>query len=271
MNEIQDRLNRGANVAMARRYGVTAQGLENAKNTMQRTQAAADKANALYNEAVERGDSEENIRNLYKDKVAAETAAAKAKSKYDEGKKFADTHRVSPTFEEEHRPSLRERIRQAHLPGRPGASESPGHRPDMLVQDSDGNILDREGAITYRRVLDDNGVSKYIDAATGVDVSTSVSTGPGDSDYRYEYEFDESKVVFNPGTAHQDIPSRVTGTREKWNDDRYHRTDNRWDPNSGKDVANENETGFTQVAGVSVGQGQNNPASGGGHGGGSNT
>ena len=55
----------------------------------------------------------------------------------------------------------------------------------------------------------------------------------------------------------------LTGTRENWTDDRTARTDNRWDPNSVKDASNEAETGFTQVAGVSVGQGQNNPIGGG--------
>ena len=100
MNEIQDRLNRGANVAMARRYGVTAQGLENAKNKMQRTQAEADFAAANYQQALQRGADTATLNDLWNKKAAAETTAAKAKSKYDEARKYADTHRVSPTFEE---------------------------------------------------------------------------------------------------------------------------------------------------------------------------
>ena len=263
MNNIQDRLNRSANVATARRYGVTAQGLENAKNKMLRTQAAADHAAADYQQAVQRGADTQTLNDLWDRKTAAETAAAKAKSKYEEGKKYADTHRVSPTFEEEHRPSFRERVRQVHLPGRAGAAESAGRRPDMYVQDKNGNLVDRRGNILYDRQVDANGYDYYTDHATGIDVSRRIPTGPGASDYRYEFDF-SNEVVFNAGTQHQDIPSRVTGTRENWTDDRTARTDNRWDPNSQKDISNEAETGFTQVAGVSIGQGQNNPNIGGG-------
>ena len=262
MNDIQDRLNRGANVAMARRYGVTAQGLENAKNKMQRTQAEADFAAANYQQAVQRGADTQTLNDLWDRKTAAETAAAKAKSKYEEGKKYADTHRVSPTFEEEHRPSLRERVRQAHIPGRAAPAEAASRRPDMYVQDKSGNLIDRQGNVLYDRRTDANGYDEYFIHGTNTSVSRRIPTGPGASDYRYEHDFN-NEVVFNPGTQHQDLPSRITGTRENWTDDRTARTDNRWDPNSVKDASNEAETGFTQVAGVSVGQGQNNPVGGG--------
>jgi hypothetical protein len=262
MNDIQDRLNRGANVAMARRYGVTAQGLENAKNKMQRTQAEADFAAANYQQAVQRGADTQTLNDLWDKKTAAETAAAKAKSKYEEGKKYADTHRVSPTFEEEHRPSLRERVRQAHIPGRAAPAEAASRRPDMYVQDKSGNLIDRQGNVLYDRRTDANGYDEYFIHGTNTSVSRRIPTGPGASDYRYEYDFN-NEVVFNAGTQHQNLPSRITGTRENWTDDRTARTDNRWDPNSVKDASNEAETGFTQVAGVSVGQGQNNPVGGG--------
>ena len=132
----------------------------------------------------------------------------------------------------------------------------------MYVQDKDGNLINRQGQILYDRKVDNHGQDYYVDHATGVSVSRPEPLGiPGE--YRYVHEF-SNEVVFNAGTQHQDIPSSVTGTREKWTDDRSVRTDNRWDPNSAKDAANEAETGFTQVAGVSVGQGQNNPVSGGG-------
>ena len=270
MNDIQDRLNRGANVAMARRYGVTAQGLENAKNKMIRTQSAADKAKADYEQAVMRGADTDTLNNLWKKKTDAETAAAKAKSKYDEGRKFADTHRVSPTFEEEHRPSLRERLGQAHLPGRPGAAEA--RRADMYVQDSEGNLTDRKGNILFDRKVDANGYDYYVDHATGVRVSEQVDLGGGKYTYKHDFtRADGDNAVFNAGTQHQGILGGIAGTKEDWSDTRTHRTDNRWDPNSAKDVDNENVTGFTPVANVSVGQGQNNPVSDSGQGGGSDS
>ena len=114
------------------------------------------------------------------------------------------------------------------------------------------------------RKVDANGYDYYVDHDTGVSVSRQVDLGAGK--YRYEHDFrrtDGNNVVFNAGTKHQGVMGGIAGTREDWSDNRTHRTDNRWDPNSAKDASNEAETGFTQVAGVSVGQGQNNPVGGG--------
>ena len=318
MNNIQDRLNRGANVAVARRYGVTAQGLENAKNKMFRTQEAADLAEARYQQAVQNGADQNTLNNLWNEKTAAQRTAAKAKSKYEEGKKYADTHRVSPTFEEEHRPSLGERFRQAHLPGRASAAESVGRRPDMYIQDANGNFLDREGTEIYRRVqvaapkYDKNGNPVYVrdsnnniktftdsngnqipqqeyelvdryrtvnpNGTIAAPTNTSYVTLDGRNasendpgayiriDRAYDQELSQldNAVFYGNRTEHQTIADRVHGTRETWNNEASQRSDNRWDPNSTKDRANEGLSGAgrEQIEFYNPGQGQNNPMGG---------
>ena len=77
---------------------------------------------------------------LYDYQNETATAAYKAKKTWDEGKEFAKTHRVNPTFEEEHRPSWREKLSPF--------SESQSRRPDMYIANRKGrngyqNIADR--------------------------------------------------------------------------------------------------------------------------------
>lgn len=128
-NRLQDNLNRNANIRMARNYGVTAAGLARAKQLSQ----AADERAAVAKDAYERftqgnmddyeraqyarnnrlilagsrEQQDEIIRNhMYNNMNETASAAVKAKKKWDEGKEYAKTHRINPSFEEEHRPSL---------------------------------------------------------------------------------------------------------------------------------------------------------------------
>ena len=129
VNNLQDRLSRSANIRMARRYGVTAAGLDVAKEISQNADAEAARAKDLYERFTQgnmsdyeraqyasreglaltgsRDQQDEIIRNhMYNKMNDTASAAFKAKKKWDEGKEYAKTHRVNPSFEEEHRPSL---------------------------------------------------------------------------------------------------------------------------------------------------------------------
>lgn len=133
-NRLQDRLSRSANIRMARRYGVTASGLDVAKKKMYDAQDQAAKSKDLYDRFLKgqatnqemaeiaaingidynsrtgtfgSTEAKEQMRAaLYKYQSSDAKAAAKAKSLYEEGAEYAKTHRVNPSFEEEHRPSL---------------------------------------------------------------------------------------------------------------------------------------------------------------------
>ena len=141
LNNVRDRMTRGAGISMARRYGVTTDSVASAKSEMFRTADEADKAKNLYerfskdpnslteSEMQSIADRFENVsydkltrrlvgtptsmdnvqQALQNEMYIAQSNAGKAKSNYDKASKFADTHRVSTSFEEEHRPSLRER------------------------------------------------------------------------------------------------------------------------------------------------------------------
>lgn len=134
INNLQDRLSRGANIRMARRYGVTAAGLDVAKKNMYAAQDQAAKSKDLYDRflkgkatneemaeiAANKGidynartgtfgstEAREQMRKaLYDYQSSDAKKAAKAKSLYDEGAEYAKSHRINPSFEEEHRPSL---------------------------------------------------------------------------------------------------------------------------------------------------------------------
>ena len=129
INNLQDNLNRRASIRMARKYGVTAAGLDRAKQLSQDADAKAALAKDAYERftqgnmddyeraqyvrdnrlilAGSREQQDETIRNhMYNNMNETASAAFKAKKKWDEGKEYAKTHRISPSFEEEHRPSL---------------------------------------------------------------------------------------------------------------------------------------------------------------------
>ncbi len=194
MNAINDRLMRDAGINVARKkYGVTAQGLDIAKDKMHEDQAAADSEKDLYDRFNRGQASEAEVRAWAKRNNATydssrgtitdsngtvKTArkaiydsannlsikAAKSKSNYEEAKKFADSHRVTPSFEEEHRASLGERFHAVRR------SERLKNRPDMFNDIGEG------------------------------------------------------------ATAHQRLADRIWGSRENWSDSESDRTDNRWSP-----------------------------------------
>lgn len=197
VNAANQRLQRASATRFARRYGVTGEGVAVAKKHMLDTQAAASESKDLYDRFLDGNvsdaqlnaiatangftytgsdaDKEQIRRILYNRQASDATAAAKAESKYKEGKEFADSHRLTPTFEEEHRASWRERV-----PFRGNYSET--RRPDMY------NARGRS-------------------------------------------------------TSHQSMADRVLGSPDDWRNpvsSTNPRGDNRWDPNSSRDVDNNN-------------------------------
>ena len=152
VNAANQRLQRASATRFARRYGVTGEGVEVAKGNMYKLKDQADKSKDLYDRFLKGtamndelaqvaamngidynartgtfandGERDKMQRALYKYQADDAKAAAKAESLYKEGKQFADSHRLSPTFEEEHRASWRERV-----PFRGNYSET--RRPDM--------------------------------------------------------------------------------------------------------------------------------------------
>ena len=191
INNMQNSLSRKAGIRMARKYGVTAAGLDRAKELSQQADAKAAKAKDFYERftqgnmddyerakyardnklilAGSREQQDEIIRNdMYNKMNETATAAFKAKKKWDEGKEYAKTHSISPSFEEEHRPSLLGEKRRDII-----------NRPDLYNARGRGK------------------------------------------------------------TAHQTMGDRVFGSHDKWDDPTTPRTENRWNPNSAKDVDND--------------------------------
>ena len=145
VNSVNDRLMRDAGINRARKlYGVTAAGLDVAKQKMFADEKAYNDSQDLYDRFVRgnmditqknaiiaaNGGNEETARQaLMSHMESKKKAYSKSKSNYEDAKKFGDSHRISPSFEEEHRRSLRER-----LPG----SESRTRRPDMYNERGKG-------------------------------------------------------------------------------------------------------------------------------------
>lgn len=227
VNAMRDRLIRSSSQRVARKYGVTAAGLETAKKNSLAADAKAAEAKDLYERFVKgqtdvgdvalaelaaRNNINYNARTgqfateedrvkmrqaLYDYQNETATAAYKAKKTWDEGKEFAKTHRVNPTFEEEHRPSWREKLSPF--------SESQSRRPDMY-------IANRKGRNGYQNIAD-----------------------------------------------------RIAGSHEDWKDSSTPRTDNRWDPN-GTRTNIDNETMHDNPYGIPTpGEGPG-PGRGPGHG-----
>lgn len=155
MNAINDRLMRDAGINVARKkYGVTAQGLDLAKNKMFDDEKELNRSQDRYDRFV-RGQMDQTERDsLIAQYGSAENARdallstvesnkkkyGQSKTNYEEAKKFADSHRVTPSFEEEHRASLRERIPKFK-------STRLKERPDMF------NDIG-EGATSHQRLAD---------------------------------------------------------------------------------------------------------------------
>lgn len=143
VNSINDRLMREAGINRARKlYGVTANGLAQAKKAMFDRQDEASVLQDYYNRMMQGNLTDGEINHIrseggwdaannkvteayrdriYKEMGNAQTTAAKAKTHYEDAKKFADSHRVTPNFEEEHRWSFAERI---------GFGDAPRNRDD---------------------------------------------------------------------------------------------------------------------------------------------
>ncbi len=137
-NAASQRLQRASATAIARRYGVTGEGVEVAKDNMYKLMGRADKSKDLYDRFLKGQAHNEELaqvaamngidynsrtgtfandderdkmqKALYKYQADDAKAAKKAESLYKEGKGFADSHRLTPTFEEEHRRSWREAL-----------------------------------------------------------------------------------------------------------------------------------------------------------------
>ena len=147
MNWANDRLIRDAGINRARKlYGVTANGLAQAKKAMYDRQDEASKLQDYYNRMMQGNLTEGEVnairseggwdstnnkvteayrKRIYNDMGSAQTTAAKAKTHYEEAKKFADSHRITPSFEEEHRWSIRERM---------GLGDNPRYRADYRAE-----------------------------------------------------------------------------------------------------------------------------------------
>lgn len=193
VNSINDRLMREAGINRARKlYGVTANGLARAKDNMFARQADASAAEDLYKRFVDGHSSAAELnawarkngatydaargtvtdRNgvvktarkaLYDDMSGKQTTAAKAKTHYEDAKKFADSHRITPSFEEEHRWSLAERMGFGDAPryrsdyratsGRTSAHQSIGDRvfgsPDKWDEADSPRVDNRWGPSKY--------------------------------------------------------------------------------------------------------------------------
>ena len=137
-NNINDRLMRNAGIRMARHYGVTASGLEQAKSNMYGEERKLNEIQDRYDRFV-RGQmdpleknalistygSEENARTALMNAINdRKKKYGAAKTNYETAKNFGDSHRITPSFEEEHRRSWREAI---PFRGHEGIIE----RPDM--------------------------------------------------------------------------------------------------------------------------------------------
>ena len=157
MNAINDRLMRDAGINVARKkYGVTAQGLDLAKNKMFDDEKELNRSQDRYDRFV-RGQMDQTERDsLIAQYGSAENARdallstvesnkkkyGQSKTNYEEAKKFGDSHRVTPSFEEEHRASWRERFHAVRRRTRLR------DRPDMFNSRGEGatahqNIMDR--------------------------------------------------------------------------------------------------------------------------------
>lgn len=139
INNLNDHLMRQAGISRARKlYGVTASGVNEAKSAMFDAQDEAAIAHNMEDRAAQHGwdaltaSEQAAIEANYRQKTntagplsaaqmdelkyqgatmyasAKDSAYAKAKSNYEKASKFADSHRISPSFEEEHRGSARE-------------------------------------------------------------------------------------------------------------------------------------------------------------------
>ena len=137
INNLQDTLSRRAGIRMAGRYGVNTESLQKEKENMYKAQDEVSIRENMDKRGWDKLTNAEKIRveqhyrkthnatqgPLTADQVeemhatgttmyanAAKSEYGKIKSNYEKASKFADSHRVSTSFEEEYRPSMKEKL-----------------------------------------------------------------------------------------------------------------------------------------------------------------
>ena len=209
-NNLQDNLNRRASIRMAGKYGVSNSQLEKEKKNMYDWQDEV----AIRDNMAERGwdklttaeraKVEQHYRQTHNATQgplsvaqieemhatgatmyanAGRSAYGKVKSNYEKASKFADTHRVATSFEEEFRPSLKDRTKRYSASRLYGVDKRGQHQSigDML---SGNNRWQESGSNPSNNVapnVRDEGNSVYTDNADRIMPTVgSGGTGPGD-------------------------------------------------------------------------------------------
>lgn len=208
INNLQDNLARRAGIRMAGKYGVTNSGLEQEKMDMYAWQDEV----AIRENMAERGwdkltDQERaKVTDYYRQKNgiaagqeltnnqvqelqasgttmyanAARSTYGKVKSNYEKASKFADTHRVATSFEEEFRPSFKERRpgyrARVTGPDRRGQHQSMGDRVSGFNRWSPSGSNPSNNVAPNVR---DEGNSNYTDNADRIMPTVGSDNGPG--------------------------------------------------------------------------------------------
>lgn len=209
-NNLQDNLNRRASIRMAGKYGVSNSQLEKEKKNMydwqdevairdnmaergwdKLTTAERAKVEQHYRQTHNATQGPLSVAQIEEMHAAGATmyanagrsAYGKVKSNYEKASKFADTHRVATSFEEEFRPSLKDRTKRYSASRLYGVDKRGQHQSigDML---SGNNRWQESGSNPSNNVapnVRDEGNSVYTDNADRIMPTVgSGGTGPGD-------------------------------------------------------------------------------------------
>ncbi len=209
-NNLQDNLNRRASIRMAGKYGVSNSQLEKEKKNMydwqdevairdnmaergwdKLTTAERAKVEQHYRQTHNATQGPLSVAQIEEMHAAGATmyanagrsAYGKVKSNYEKASKFADTHRVATSFEEEFRPSLKDRTKRYFASRLYGVDKRGQHQSfgDMV---SGNNRWQESGSNPSNNVapnVRDEGNSVYTDNADRIMPTVgSGGTGPGD-------------------------------------------------------------------------------------------
>lgn len=209
-NKLQDNLKRRASIRMAGKYGVSNSQLEKEKKNMydwqdevairdnmaergwdKLTTAERAKVEQHYRQTHNATQGPLSVAQIEEMHAAGATmyanagrsAYGKVKSNYEKASKFADTHRVATSFEEEFRPSLKDRIKRYFASRLYGVDKRGQHQSfgDMV---SGNNRWQESGSNPSNNVapnVRDEGNSVYTDNADRIMPTVgSGGTGPGD-------------------------------------------------------------------------------------------
>lgn len=210
INNLQDNLARRAGIRMAGKYGVSNSQLEKEKKNMydwqdevairdnmaergwdKLTTAERAKVEQHYRQTHNATQGELSAAQIEEMHAAGATmyanagrsAYGKVKSNYEKASKFADTHRVATSFEEEFRPSLKDRTKRYSASRLYGVDKRGQHQSfgDMV---SGNNRWQESGSNPSNNVapnVRDEGNSVYTDNADRIMPTVgSGGTGPGD-------------------------------------------------------------------------------------------